>query len=77
MDSYVHPDKKITDYITDITGITFLHIKNAPKASKVLDQAKKLMYNKIIVGHTVWKDIEVCELKNWKGWKALVDIAEY
>jgi hypothetical protein len=35
------------------------------------------MYNKIVVGHTVMKDLEVCGLKNWKGWKALVDIAEF
>jgi RNA exonuclease 4 len=35
------------------------------------------MYNKIVVGHTVWKDLEVCGLKEWKGWKALVDISEY
>lgn len=32
LDSYVRPTQKITDYLTEITGISFLHIKNAPKA---------------------------------------------
>jgi hypothetical protein len=38
---------------------------------------KKILYSKIIVGHTIWKDLEVCGLKTWKGWKAVVDINEY
>jgi len=29
-DSYIKPPQKVTDYITDITGITFSHLKNAP-----------------------------------------------
>jgi RNA exonuclease 4 len=77
LDSYVKPEKQITDYLTSITGISYLHIKNAPKAAEVLEKAKKIMYNKILVGHTVWKDLEVCGLQNWKGWKTLVDISEF
>ena len=42
-----------------------------------MTKAKKLIYNKILVGHTIRKDVEVCGLTNWKGWKALVDIAEF
>ena len=33
------------------------------------------MYNKILIGHTIRKDLEVCKLTQWKGWKALIDIA--
>lgn len=73
----MRPSAKITDYITDITGVTYLHIKNAPNTQTVIEKAKKILYNKIVVGHTVNKDIEVCGLKEWKGWKALVDIAEF
>jgi len=29
-DSYIKPSKKVTDFVTDITGITYSHIKNAP-----------------------------------------------
>ena len=73
-DSYVHPGKKVTDFLTPITGITFPHLKNAPDLKTTLDKVKKILYNKILVGHTVWKDLEVCGLSQWKGWKALVDI---
>ena len=38
---------------------------------------KSILYNKIVVGHTVWKDLEVCGLKNWKGMKAVIDISEF
>ena len=44
---------------------------------EVINKAKKIMYNKIVVGHTIWKDLEVCGLKEWKGWKFLIDISEF
>ena len=37
LDSYVHPEKKITDYVTNISGITYGHIKNAPSTKKIID----------------------------------------
>jgi RNA exonuclease 4 len=77
LDTYVHPDKKITDYVTDISGITFGHIRHAPSTKTVIENVKSILYNKIVVGHTVWKDLEVCGLKEWKGWKAVVDICEF
>jgi RNA exonuclease 4 len=77
LDTYVHPEKKITDYVTSISGITYGHIKNAPNIKTVIDNAKSILYNKIVIGHTVWKDLEVCGLKNWKGMKAVVDISEF
>lgn len=51
-DSYVKPDKKVTDFVTHVSGITFSHIKNAPPQHKVLAEIKKLLINKIVVGHT-------------------------
>lgn len=30
-----------------------------------------------MIGHTVWKDLEVCGLKGWKGMKAVIDISEF
>jgi RNA exonuclease 4 len=76
-DSYVRPKEKITDYLTEVSGVTFTHIKNAPDMKTVVDQAKKIMYNKIVIGHTVDKDFEVCGLKHWKGYKALININEF
>ena len=67
----------MTDFVTNITGITYTHLKNAPNNQSVIEKAKKFIYNKILVGHTINKDIGVCGLGQWKGWKALVDIAEY
>jgi len=43
--------------VTDISGITYTHIKNAPSQKDVIESAKKILYNKIIVGHTIWKDL--------------------
>ena len=73
-DSFVKPTKKITDYVTNISGITYTHIKNAPSEKEVIEKVKKLVYNKILIGHTIWKDLEVSGLKDWKGYKALIDI---
>lgn len=36
LDTYVHPEKKITDYVTDISGITYAHIKNAPNTKSAI-----------------------------------------
>ena len=35
-DTYVKPELKITDYVTDISGITFKHIKNAPSEAQAI-----------------------------------------
>jgi len=74
LDSYVRPNEKITDYLTDISGVTYTHIKNAPDQQTVVEKAKKVMYNKIVIGHTIAKDFEVCGLQHWKGYKALINI---
>lgn len=34
------------------------------------------MMNKIIIGHTVDKDLTVCGMKDWKGFKQVIDIAD-
>lgn len=32
--------------------------------------------NKIIIGHTVNKDLSVCSLKDWTGFKQIIDISD-
>lgn len=56
-DTYVKPSKKITDFVTDVSGITYGHIKNAPNQDHVIPEIKRKMLNKIIIGHTVDKDL--------------------
>jgi|688.fasta_scaffold327896_1 hypothetical protein len=34
------------------------------------------MLNKIVIGHTIDKDLEVCGLKKWTGFKKIIDIAD-
>lgn len=75
-DAYVKPKNRITDYLTNISGITYHHIKNAKSENEVIEEAKKHMVNKIIIGHTLYKDLGVCGLTNWKGFKGKIDIAD-
>lgn len=76
-DSYIKPSKKVTDFITEITGITYTHIKNAPLWTQEVDKVKKILMGKILVGHTLHKDLEVTKLDKWKGISRKVDIAEF
>lgn len=75
-DSYVRPTKKITDFVTEVSGITYSHIKNAPNEDHVIPEIKRKMLNKIVIGHTVDKDLSVCGLKEWTGFKKVIDIAD-
>ena len=56
-DSYVRPSLKVTDYVTEISGITFKHIKNAPTQESIMAEVKKKILNKIVIGHTIKKDL--------------------
>lgn len=51
------PSTKITDFVTEVSGITYGHIKNAPNQDHIIGEIKKKMLNKIIIGHTVEKDL--------------------
>lgn len=76
MDIYVKPSKKITDYVTNISGITYKHIKNAPLQDEAMIQIKKVLLNKILIGHTIGKDLGVLGLEGWRGLKGKIDIAD-
>lgn len=67
----------MTDFISEITGITYSHIKNAPKWSEEQVKIKKMMMGKILVGHTIHKDLQVMKMTDWKGVSQKVDIAEF
>ncbi len=40
-------------------------------------KVKKLLMGKILVGHTLHKDLEVCKLTDWKGVQQKVDISDF
>lgn len=76
-ESYIRPAEKIVDYRTHITGITYGHIKKAPTWEQVKYQVEKVLVRKCVVGHTLWKDLEVMGMSNWSGFKGLIDISKY
>jgi hypothetical protein len=40
-----------------------------------VDKVKKILMGKILVGHTLHKDLEVCKLTGWKGVMQKVDVS--
>ena len=76
-DSYIKPENKITNFLTEITGITYSHVKQAPKWSQEVAKVKKILLGKMVVGHTIDKDLEVTKLTDWKGISQKINIAEF
>ena len=42
-----------------------------------MPKVKKILMGKIIVGHTLDKDLEVTKLSNWKGISQKINIADF
>lgn len=55
--SLVNPQRLIDDFISELTGITNLELKNAPVISEVIPFFMDFTYGEIIVGHNVNFDI--------------------
>lgn len=53
IDTYVRPQKKIKNYLTQVSGITYTHIKNAPTFPQVKEKIFSILKDKIIVGHSI------------------------
>jgi hypothetical protein len=65
------------DYRTDVSGITYGHIKKALTWHQVKYEVEKILIRKVVVGHTLWKDLEVMDMSKWTGFKGLIDISKY
>lgn len=76
-ESYIRPCSKIVDYRTHVSGITYGHIKKAPMWEGVKYQVEKILVRKCVVGHTLWKDLEVMGMSKWSGFKTVIDISKY
>jgi len=55
--SFVKPDNKIDEYITQLTGITNEMVKDAPKIKKVLPDLIKFLGDSVIIAHNANFDI--------------------
>ena len=57
--SYAKPARPIIDYRTKYSGITAKLLDGAPPAQQVQDEVRKLLYGKIVVGHSLENDFRV------------------
>ncbi|KAL4476210.1 hypothetical protein ABPG74_009943 [Tetrahymena malaccensis] len=76
LDTYVRPQKKIKNYLTKVSGITFTHIKNAPTYPEVKNKIFDLLKDKIIVGHSVQHDLTAIKFEPSKD-NMTRDISNY
>lgn len=60
-----------------MSGITYGHIKRAPTWDAVKYEIEKILIRKNVVGHTLWKDLEVMGMSKWNGFASLIDINKY
>jgi len=63
LDEYIKPRGQVIDYRSSITGILPRHIECAPTLSSLRDRMKSLIKNKLIVGHSVRRDLECLDIK--------------
>lgn len=58
LDSYLKPKEQVEDYRTFVSGIKQEHLEDAPEFDLVVEQAKELLADKILVGHGVDNDLK-------------------
>lgn len=64
-DTYVKPDKPITDYRTQWSGIRPKHMKNAISFRPARKKVKRMIKNRILVGHALQFDLKILRLKHY------------
>ncbi len=74
-DSYVKPKEKIIDYRTEISGITYEHIKNAPSFLEIQTKVCEMILGRIVIGHGLRHDFKAMVLNHPR--KDLRDTAQY
>jgi RNA exonuclease 4 len=65
-DSFVQPKEKVTDWRTVVSGITPGLMENARSLKEVQSHVAKIMNGRILVGHTLRKDLGVLMLSHPK-----------
>lgn len=64
-DVYVKPDQPITDYRTQWSGIRPKHMKNAISFRSARKKVKRIIRNRVLVGHALQFDLKVLKLKQY------------
>ncbi|TFK23098.1 hypothetical protein FA15DRAFT_594870, partial [Coprinopsis marcescibilis] len=64
LDTYVQPTHRITSYRTEITGLNYTHLQNAPTFEIVQRMTAKIILNNVIVGHRLWDFLSVMGLSH-------------
>ena len=83
-DKFIRPASKITDFRTNISGITPICLKHAPLLKDEINEIHSILKDKIIVGHTLSSDLKLLELpynfntlNNTEYYKGIRDVAYY
>ncbi|KAJ6646662.1 Helicase required for RNAi-mediated heterochromatin assembly 1, partial [Pseudolycoriella hygida] len=61
-DTYVTPRQEITDYCTEYSGIRPENLANAPKFDVVAQEVACIVKDRLLVSHSIDKNLEVLEL---------------
>ena len=64
MDEYVRPKERVTDFRTEVSGITPHHLKNAKEFCAVQKMVDELIHGRTLVGHGLINDLEVLLLSH-------------
>ena len=58
-DKYIRPEERVTDFLTEVSGVTPTRIKEARTLKQERDVIEPLLKGKIVVGHTLHQDLSV------------------
>lgn len=65
-DKYVKPIEKVTNYRTNVSGITPQDLKNGEDFKSVQNEVAAIIKDRTIVGHALWNDLKVLLLTHPK-----------
>ncbi|KFB48039.1 AGAP005050-PA-like protein [Anopheles sinensis] len=66
VDCYVKPQHPVSDYRTDISGIRPELIEHGVEFPAIRELVRKIIYGRILVGHSLHKDLSVLKLRHPK-----------
>ena len=61
LDSFVKPKERVTNFLTEVSGITPQRIKFAPTLDELRTKIDQILDNKLIIGHSIHNDFQALE----------------